>query len=839
MTNLALALRLARRDLRGGARGFRAALVALAVGVASIAGVGALDRAIEDAMTGQARTLLGGDASVQTTMAAPPADALAFLAASGRVSAATELYGMAAGPDGRAVLAAVKAVDDAYPLLGQVALDPPMALADALAVKDAMAGAVPHPALAAALGVRPGDTITLGKATFAVRALLAAEPDRAASPFLLGERLMLSETGLAAAGLVQPGSLVRHAWRILLPAGADARAWASEAMARFPDAGWRIVQPDEANTQLSRVLTRIATYLTLVGLGALVVGGIGVAGAAQTYLEGKTETIAILKALGASGGLVLAVYLAEILALTALGVVAGAAAGALVPGIVAWLAPAALPVAVGWAPRPGPLALAALFGFLVALVFALWPLGRAREVPAAALFREVAAKANGRPRAVLVGAIVALGALLVAVAATASGNAELALWFCAATLAALVGLRALAFAIARAARGVAHRRHPVVRLALAGLSRPGAATAPVVMALGTGLALLAAVTQLEGNLRREIVQVLPAEAPSFFFLDIQPVQREPFRVLVDAVPGGELIGSVPALRGRIVAIDGVPVEKAAIDPQARWAIENDRGVTFAATPPEGSDVVAGAWWPADYQGPPLVSLDARIAEGFGIAVGDRITVSVLGRAIEAEVANLRRIAWETLAINFTLVFDPAALAAAPYTMIATVRVPPAEEAGLRTAVVRALPNVSAVGVSEVLAKVAGIVDQAGAALAGAAAVAIAAGILVLGQAVAADQRRRTYDAVILKILGATRAQVAAAFALEHIALGLATGAIGAAIGALGAWVVMTDLLEGTFVLLPGELALTIAIGIAAPLLLGGLGTWRALGAKAAPTLRAA
>jgi len=839
VSTLALALRLARRDLRGGARGFRAALVALAVGVAAIAGVGALDRAIKDAMRGQARMLLGGDLSVQTTMAEPPAAALAFLAASGRVSAATELYGMAAGPDGRAILAAVKAVDGAYPLLGEVRLDPPMPLDQALAVVDGVPGALPHPALAEALGVKPGDTITLGNATLAVRALLAGEPDRAASPFLLGERLMLGQAGLDASGLVQPGSLVRHAWRVVLAPGTDPRAWADAAMARFPDAGWRIVRPDEANTQLSRILNRVGTYLTLVGLGALVVGGIGVAGAARTYLEGKTETIATLKALGASGSLILTLYLAEILALAALGVIAGAAAGALVPGIVAWAAPAALPVVVGWAPRPGPLALAAAFGMLVALVFALWPLGRAREVPAAALFRESAARAGGRPRTATVAAILVLTALLVAVAVQASGNAELTLWFAGATLAALAGLRGLAHLLARAARGAGHRRHPVLRLALAGLSRPGAATAPVVMALGTGLALLATVTQLEGNLRREIVQVLPAEAPSFFFLDIQPAQREPFAALVEAVPGGAIVGSVPALRGRIVAIDGVPVEKAAIDPKARWAIENDRGVTFAAAPPEGSDVVEGTWWPADYAGPPLVSLDARIAEGFGIAVGDRLTVSVLGRAIEATVANLRRIEWETLAINFTLVFDPGTLAAAPHTMIATVTVPPAQEAALRMAVVRALPNVSAVGVSDVLAKVAGIVDQAGAALAGAAAVAIAAGILVLGQAVAADQRRRTYDAVVLKILGATRAQVGAAFALEHAVLGLATGAIGAAIGAAGAWAVMTYLLDGGFALLTAELALVVGLGVAAPLALGGWGTWKALGARAAPTLRAA
>ena len=714
---------------------------------------------------------------------------------------------------------------------------PPQSLADALAQRDGHWGVVVAPALMDRLGLKVGDLVRIGDAALAVRGTLVHEPDGISGLIEIGPRVVMADAALAETGLLAPGVLVNYAYRVKLYPGIDAAAMVADARARFPDAGWRIRQFGNAAPNLQILLDRLNVFMTLVGLTVLIVGGVGVGNAVASYLAGKTETIATLKCLGAPRRIVFATYLAEILALAACGILVGVVAGALALFVAVPLLPAALPVTARLALYPAPLAEAALFGVLTTLAFALWPVGAAAEVRPASLFRSRVEPIHGRPPAFAIAAVAAAGLLLAALAVFTASDRVTAAWSVLGTAGALIVFRLAAAALVWASRRAGRPRHPGLRLALANLHRPGASTAAVVASLGLGLAVLVAIALVEGNIIDEIGQRLPERAPSFFFIDIQPDQVAPFDALLHALPGVTEEGRVPALRGRITRINGVPVEQAKIAGEARWATQGERGLTYSATVPKGSRVVAGEWWPADYHGPPLLSFDADLAHGMGLALGDTLTVNVLGRELTARIANLREIDWTSLGINFAIVLSPGALDGAPQTHIATARTAPGNEAALERAVTDRFPNVSAIDVKDALETLGRMVSAIGAAVSAVAAVALAAGALVLAGAIAAGHRRRVYDAVVLKVLGATRGDVTRAFLIEYGLLGLAASLLAALIGTLAAWLVLTRVMHAPWSFEPWAVLGTLVAATLFTLAVGFAGTWRALGAKAAPYLR--
>ena len=376
-----------------------------------------------------------------------------------------------------------------------------------------------------------------------------------------------------------------------------------------------------------------------------------------------------------------------------------------------------------------------------------------------------------------------------------------------------------------------------MRLALANLHRPGAPTASVVLAIGLGLTVLVAIAQIEANLASQVRRSLPESAPAFYFLDIQTDQADDFEAAVRAVPGVSELRRVPMLRGRITAVRGVPPEELELSHEIAWVFRGDRGLTWTHEPPPGAEIVAGSWWPADYDGKPLVSLDSEVGEALGLVPGDELTVNLLGRDIDVEIANLRVIEWSNLAINFVLVFSPGLLERAPQTQLATVKVRPDAEDAVDRAVGDRFPSVTVVRVREALEAAALLIGHIATAVSLAALVGLAVGILVLGGAVAASHQRRVYDAVVLKVLGARRATLARAFLYEYGLLGLTAAVLAAAIGSLAAYLVTTELLEMSFVFRPGAVAVGALPGVAIALIFGFAGTWRALSQPAAPLLR--
>jgi putative ABC transport system permease protein len=831
------AVRLAGRELRGGLRGLRVFIACLVLGVTAIAGVGSLAASVGAGIKAGARDLLGGDVEVRLAYRQVDAAERAFFEQNNRVSEIATLRAMARTPDGgRRSLIELKAVDRAYPLYGAVALSPAQGLAAALDQREGVFGAAIDPAILDRLGVVLGAIVKIGEARFELRAAIEREPDAAAGGLEFGPRVIISAEALAETGLVRPGALITYHYRLRLPPAADAAAWAERARTAFPQAGWQIRTFGEASPALQRLIDRLALFLGLVGLTALLVGGVGIGNAVGFYIAGKTATIATFKCLGAATRLVFAVYFVEIMTLALIAVAAALALGALVPIAASPLLARLLPVSVRLGIYPGPLALAALFGLLTTLVFALWPLAGAGRVPAAALFRAAVDRRRRPPPPVALGATLLLALGLAALAVGTAQDRAVGLWFVGGAVGAFALFRAAGAAVVLAARGLVRPRRPALRLALANLHRPGAPTAQVVLSLGIGLTVLVAIALVEGNLAREVESRLPAEAPAFFFIDIQPDQLAGFAAIVEATPGARF-EEVPMMRGRITRLNGVPVEQATIAPEAQWALRSERGLTYAARLPKGSTLAAGDWWPPDYQGPPLVSFDAALARGMGLAVGDTLSVNLLGREITAVIANLRSIDWERLGINFTLVFAPGTLEAAPQTHLAVVYLPQAEEENLVRVVTERLPNVSAIHVREALAAVDRLIGMIGDAVGLTALVALAAGTLVLGGAIAAGHHQRVYDAVVLKVLGATRGAVIRAFLIEYGLLGALSALLACALGTLAAYLLVTRLMKVDWVFLPAPLAWTVALATLLTLIFGFAGTWRALAAKAAPYLR--
>jgi putative ABC transport system permease protein len=839
-TPRALALRFAWRELRGGIAGFRLFLACLALGVAIVAAVGSLAASLEAGIAADATRLLGGDLELRRVYRPLEPETLSFLQARGTISTLVETRSMARPVTGDAapLLVELKAVDAPYPLVGQVELDPPQPLPEALESHEGARGAVADPALFDRLGVRIGDRIKLGAEEFILTARLVTEPDRGATVFSLGPRLMIAEEALPATGLLVPGSLVYYETRLSLPPTATERsdALAKAVRAEFPNSDFRVRTPGDAGPGIKSFARRAALFLNFVGLAALLIGGVGVANAVGAYLEGKRTTIATLKCLGASAGLIARLYLALVLGLAAGGVLIGLMIGAAAPYIAAPFLAAHFSVPFRAAIHALPLAEAAALGLLAALAFAFLPLARARKVPAADLFRATAPRSiDLRDRLLLGGICLVLAGLTV----LASADKLLALGFVVAAALCYLLFRILAQALGRLAQFLARRQkgHPALRLALANLARPGAPTTSVVLSLGLGLTVLVVVVLAQGSLHRQIAQTLPAVAPSFYFIDIQNDQAEPFRAAVGRAPGVTAFREVPMLRGRIAAVNGTPADQLAVPKDQQWVLQGDRGLTWTDSLPEGSRLTAGQWWPADYQGPPLVSFEEEAAAALGLKPGDHVTISVLGREITAEVASIRSIRWTDLTINFVMVFSPGSFAGAPATWLATASLPPQGEAAQAHEVGAQFPNVSTIRVKDALAAVDGLLSAVGAAITATAGLALTSGLLVLASAVLAEERRRIYEAVVLKVLGATRRDLARAFLLEQGLLGLVTGLLAILLGSIASWVLVTYGMENEWSF-SAPAVFAIALGGAALALLIGLGgTWSALSTPAAPHLR--
>ena len=844
--SLAFALRMAWRETRGAARHFAVLFGCVALGVAALVSVGTFAANLDRTLTREARALTGGDLELRAAQPLDPA-ARAAVDALVRAGAVTttvrELVAMTRLPArGATLLVELKAVERAYPLYGRVETAPPSPLDGLLADRGDAGGAVVEAPLLQRLGIAVGDPLVIGSARFIVTGVLVREPDRPVGLVTLGPRVIVAADALERTGLLQVGSRVRYRTLARLPAAVTARAAADDLARAIGDPSVRIAAFDESQPGLRRFFSQLATYLGLVGLASLLVGGVGIASTVTTFLRRQLATIAILKCLGAGSRVLLATYLIQTLSLALVGSLVGAALGvAAQPLLVRALAPfAPFVLEARW--DAGTLARGIALGLLAALLCALWPLLSVRAVPPSLILRRDVDESRWRARRPWAAALPIVTGLA-ALAVWQAGSFRLGGIFAGAALASLAILLGLSRALMRLARRVPRTRGLAWRHGLAGLDRPGGHTVRVVVAVGLGVMLLVAIALLEANLGRQLAYEQKREAPSFFFIDVQPDQREPFTHLVGDVSGVVPVVT-PVVRARLAAIDGTPVTRELIDrrkreaPEKNWYLTREYMLTWAAAPPPANAITRGRWWTADEASArPRVSVDDEAAKYFGVGVGGTLTFDVQGVLLEAEVMNLRKIDWQSLSANFFMVLSPGALDGAPTIYLATARVPPDLESRLQDRVVAAFPNVTAIPLRGVLERVSEVLAQISFAVRFMALFSIAAGLVVMAGALAATRYQRLYESVILKTLGATRWAIARAFAVEYACLGATAGLGGTALAAVLAWIVLRFVLDTPWTLEPETLVLGVTLTTLVSLAIGLLATVRLLGRKPLSVLR--
>ncbi len=837
-----LVLRLAWRELRAGISGFHVFIACVALGVMVISAVGALSEALRSGFEKQGAAILGGDVTLARAHQRASTEERAWFAAAGRMSETATLRSMARRLDGEdQSLIELKAVDDAYPLVGKVTLQAGGSLSDALE-----RGAAVHPMLLERLGLSIGDAIKIGEAEIPIAAAIDQEPDGLADRVSYGPRVLVSTATLMKTGIVQPGALVRWRYALLLdsvqsegPEGLD--QFRARVSSELSQSGFTVTDRRDPAPQVSRTLERLRQFLTLLGLTSLITGGVGVANAVATFIDRRRKVIATMKSLGATGATVFAVFLVQVLAMALVGVVIGLALGTVLPPLLASAFSGQLPIDPQFGLSLPGILLGLAYGLLVALLFALWPLGHAEQVSAAVLFRDEVAPNRTWPRLMVLGLIAGVALLLVAIAVISSDSKRIALAFIGALAVVFAVFAGLGTLITRMARRSRRPRRPELALAIANLGAPGGLTRSVVLSLGSGLSLLVAVALADASLVAELSGRLPDKSPSYFVLDIPKADEAKFDTAVRQEAPGAQIELAPMLRGRLISLRGVPVEQIKAPPEADWVLNGDRGLSYSDIIPAGSKVVAGEWWKPGYAGEPLVSFEAELARDLGLGLGDEVTVNVLGRNVTARISNLREVKWESLALNFVMVFSPNTLAGAPHNLLATISLPDdtpvSEEVRLARTLGKALPTVTTIRVKEAIEAFNAVFGKVMIAVRVAGSVTLLAGALVLAGALATAQRRRILEAVILRALGATRRRILAAHAVEYLLLAAVTALAAIVIGGIAAYVAVTQLMDMDFTFSASAVAQALAVASILVLAFGAVGTWRVLGARPVPYLR--
>jgi putative ABC transport system permease protein len=840
---LPLALALALREQRNGLKGFYVFIACVALGVAVITGVGALADALRAGFERQGEAILGGDVTLSRPHK-PLEDAeRSWLWKQGRVSETATIRAMARRPDGsEQALVELKGVDAAYPLVGGVQLSDGGSLDDT--IRNEAAAAI-DPVLLERLGLKVGDRLSLGMIEVPIRATIAAEPDKLVERLTVGPRVLVSLDTLRRAGLVEPGSLV--GWRYALKLDGTARsdsglkAFRDRVKQALPEAGLTVRDRRDPSPQVSRTLERLRQFLTLVGLTALLVGGVGVANAVATYIDRRRKVIAAFRSLGATSSAILSIHLIQVMLIAGIGIVLGIGLGFLIPVAVTEMVGNALPIKADLTVGARSLFTAVAYGLLVSLLFALWPLGRAEQVRAGVLFRDEVAPERVLPRWHIVALVLGAGAALAGIAILTAEAPLLALYYFLGVIGVFAVFAGLGSGITWAARRMPRSRRPELALAIGNLGAPGGLTRSVVLSLGTGLSLLVTVALVDASIINELTSRLPEESPNYFVLDIKRDESGAFLALIEREAPGAKVQEAPMLRGRLIKLGDRPVETITAPPEVQWVLNGDSGLSYSATVPDGSTVVAGEWWPRDWSGEPLVSFEADIAKGLKLGIGDRVTVNVLGRNVTARIANLREVKWESLSLNFVLVFSPNTLVGAPHNLLATVTLPKglplAAEAKLAQAIGRSFPASTAIRVKDAIDQFNAIFSRVMVAVRAAGSVTLLAGAFVLAGALATAQRRRIQQAVILKTLGATSRRILLSHLIEYGVFAVLTAFISLLIGCLAAWIVVSRVMDLDFAFSGWAAVQAIVLAAALVAVFGGFGTWRVLRAPPVPYLR--
>ncbi|MGE5709169.1 MAG: ABC transporter permease, partial [Nitrospira sp.] len=873
---------MAWRETRGAWRHFLYFFVCIAVGVGALVGVSLFAAHVDRAVTKEARGLLGGDLEVRSShpLSANGQDVLFSLGERGiaetRVS---ELVAMAARTESGALsgqptqIVELKAVESSYPFYGSLKLEPEQSL-DSLLHPDTVTcgehsclGAVVQESLLLRMGLAVGDRLKIGRAMFLITGLVRTEPDRMANAFSLGPRVLISQEGLQASELIKPGSRVRERRLLKLPPGMALEPLRAELRGRLASDNVRVSGYRDAQPQLKQFLEQLSRYLGLIGLTALFIGGLGVAMSVQAFLQEKLKTIAILKTLGADSATIVRTYVAQAMGLGLLGSLAGMLFGIVLqrvlPPLLAGVFVSDLLDQLGASVELssasiGPLLKGGALGLLTTLLFTLWPLLRIREIKPAAIFRRDveggASSANAQPVSWWVRWGLDDRLNLLTAVSIAAGLGGLSIWQAGSWKVGGLFMGALTLAVALLfvsagllVGGVRRLPRPSslsLRYAIGNITRPGGHTAGMLVAIGMSVMVIVTVSLVEQALLHQVGETRPVDAPTFFFIDIQPDQQEAFSKLVQKQTAGRLPELTPLVRSRLHAVNGERVtveeereqedrrEESKDERRKQWYLSREYVLTFLDQLPKGNEIVRGVWWKAgEAFARSQVSVEEEAAKSLGLEIGSTLEFDVQGATIAAVVSSIRKVEWGNFSTNFYLILSPGSLEGAPLTYVATIHVPPEQEVPLQQAVVASFPNVSAIHVGDVLDNFARVLDRLALAIRAVAVFCVVTGGLVMAAALAATRYRRLYESVILKALGATRGLIGRTFAAEYALLGLVGGMMAIGLSSALSWFVLTYIFDLSWSLYPTVLITGLGLTILLTLFVGFLSTFQILGQR--------
>ncbi|PCI48464.1 MAG: glycosyl transferase family 1 [Alphaproteobacteria bacterium] len=835
--SVSAALSFAFRESRAALKNFKIFMASLFLGTAIIAGVGSVTANIFDSISHDGRILLGGDVEISQIQKRLTKAEKTYLAGGGALSEVATLRSMA-HVENDSSLVDLKAVDGAYPLYGELSLRYGKYTSDTLSEKQGNWGIVLSDALASRLELAVGDKVTLGVMAYEVRDIIKKEPDANNQGFQLAPGATIALDSLFENTLVKPGSLVRYYNRIKLNQSVRYKNFKDNIKKKFPDQGWRVRDSSSGGAGLRRFVSRMGQFMALVGLTALLVGGVGISNAIRSYLDGKRDTIATYKILGGTGRVILLTYLAQILIIASAAILLGLITGALLPMAGGELLKDSLPVDLNMSIYPKPLILAAFYSFLVAMIFTLWPLGKAVQVPAARLFRQTISRRRTVSQSLsYILVISSLAILLISTIIYMSEFRRLTAVTLGAAFVAFLILSAASALVKKIAKSLPRPKNPILHIALGNLYRPGNSTSSIVLSLGLGLILFTAIALIENNLLRGINDQVKGEAPSFFFIDIQKDRHDDFTGYLAGREGVVSYRTVPNLRGRITHIKSIDSNKAQVKEDGKWILRGDKGITFSPALPADNIITAGEWWPKNYDGPSQVSISQQMADSMDLGIGDEISVNILGRAFTLPISSIRRFSWGTFGINYVMMVDPVTLKDAPYTYVATVKTRPEDEQVIYRELYQNFPGISIVRMKELLENALALLMKISGAIDVMAAITIISGVLVLAGAIAAGHKARIYDAAVLKVVGATRRDILTAYIIEFILLGILTGVIAIILGSLAAYSVIKHLMEMSWQFSFVIPLSTVGTSIVVTLAFGMVSIWLAMSARPSKVLR--
>lgn len=869
---------MAVREMRAHWSRFVFFLVSVALGVGALIAVDLVSKNVARAIHHDAKSLLGGEVVVTLShpLSTSGLQVLASVNARGaEVLHVRELVAMAAHPkvgeQSEAIipsprLVEVKAVPKEYPLFGTIVVTPTQTLPQALArqsgcERTSCYGTVVEESLLYHLQVEIGTVITVGQVGLKITGVLLREPDRIATAFRLGPRMMISHEALAASKLIQPGSRIREKYLLRLPPGTSVDSLVKELRRGLASEGARIVTYQNAQPRVRRFLDQLTMYLGLIGLTALVVAGIGITCTIHGHLARKMLDIAVLKTLGADSATIIKVYLLHSVMIGGLGSLAGLAMGigiqASISGLVERFLSFSIPLAISWS----SLAKGMGIGLISSIASTLWPLLAIRHISPALVLRRTVESSNavdespGRPSIVGWCAMILrdrprsivsliLGVAFIGLGVWQAGSWLLGMWVAVAMVAALATLTLLATGLVKGLFRLPMPRSLTIRHALRNLARPGSYTTGTIVAIGMSVMIMTGMMFSQHALVTALVDRIPTTAPTFFFIDIQPDQRGQFeRVLREHHVVDGQFQITPVVRSRLVAINGQAIDPETRDKRHRWYFTREYVLAALADLPEGNAIVQGSWWNKESEAhvddsletsQGLVSVEANAAKHLNVGLGDTLTFDMQGMPFSVKVVSLRTVDWGSLNTNFFMILSPGSLANAPVTYLASAHVDQDHEAPLQRALVTALPNITAIKVGDVLQQVIMLIQRIAWAAEGLAVLCLLNGVLVMATALSSTWYRRIVESAILKVLGATRGMTLRIFSVEFLVMGVLAGLVGIAMAAILSWVIVHHFLDipWTFDARIGGLAVGLTALLA--LILGLSGAFRLL---AAPPLR--